>query len=45
MAAAADSSLKNWELMFTLDPAPLFCPSKPFWIDNVRVLSQRWRQA
>ena len=36
MAVAAVSSFKNLEIIFTLDPIALFCPSKPFWIDNVR---------
>jgi len=36
-AVAAVSSFKKSLMRFTPGPVPLFCPSKPFWIDNVRV--------
>ncbi len=35
MAAAAASSFKNLEMVFT-PGHPRFRPNNPFWIDNVR---------
>ncbi len=40
MAVAAVSSFRNLEIIFTPGPIPLFCPSKPFWIDNVAGFSR-----